>query len=150
MIHHKDLVPADVPESNHRLWQFIRNRTITIAGNRRLKIYGTYDVLPGKESIPRTGYSLRIRKRHRVWVSDPAGIVCIWHIFYGKTRKHECIRNRHAGILSFIGNGGTPVPVKDRKAILLQPVYSGGKIIKGHLMLSCSCFYISATRYNWQ
>jgi methylphosphotriester-DNA--protein-cysteine methyltransferase len=59
MIAHIDLGDSHFTQSR-RLWEFVREGTITFAGNKRLKIYGTLQCASGK----------KMKVENRVFFSD--------------------------------------------------------------------------------
>lgn len=64
MISHSDM-GSTAPERRRALWKLVRTGTITLAGNRRLKIYGRLDCSSGR----------RMKLANRIFFRDEADAV---------------------------------------------------------------------------
>jgi methylphosphotriester-DNA--protein-cysteine methyltransferase len=88
MIAHHDLGPQHFTRSR-RLWQLIQAGTITLAGNKRLKIYGTLQCASGK----------KMKVENRVFFRDKAEAIIMGYRPCGHCMRSGYLqwknRNKH-------------------------------------------------------
>lgn len=78
MLSHSD-IGSTAPERRRTLWKLVRSGVITLAGNRRLKIYGRLDCSSGK----------RMNIANRVFFRDEAAAIAA-----GYRPCAHCMRQR--------------------------------------------------------